>query len=132
MSAGNPEFRALFVGGASSVAGVSTFLAGAGLTWAPASAIQVGAEVLHGYADPSSIHAMMDLSVRVVPNVLLVASPGYITTETADTWTISAGLCISTADIDFRPSGPAASKKDEFNLPSLEDIMKDSSEEKNK
>jgi hypothetical protein len=129
-SIGSPAFRALFVGGVSSVAGDAMLLAGAGVTWAPASAIQLGAEVLHGYADPSSIHAMMDLSVRVISNVLLVASPGYITTDIASTWTVSAGLCISTADIDFRPAAAAAVKKGEYTLPSLEDIIKDSSEEK--
>jgi hypothetical protein len=129
MSIGSPAFRALLVGGVSSIEGDATPLAGAGLTWAPASAVQFGAEALYGYADPSSIHAMVDLSVRVISNVLLVASPGYITTETASTWTVSAGLCLSTADIDFRPA-PVTHTKDEYILPSLEDIMKDSSEEK--
>lgn len=130
MSVGSPAFRALLVGGVNSVEGDASFLAGGGMTWAPWSAVQVGAEALYGYADPTSVHAMADLSVRVISHVVLVVSPGYITTDAADTWTISAGLSLSTAAVDFRPAPAPPGKKDEFTLPSLEDIMKDSSEEK--
>ncbi len=128
-SMGGPAFRGVLLAGVNSVGGKALFLSGAGVAWAPGSGTKLSAEVLNGYYDQSSFHAALSLAARVIPHVVLLASPGYIRTSAAETWSMSVGLSVSTADVDFRPSALTARKGD-FKLPSLEDIMKESSEEK--
>lgn len=130
LSFGSNFFRGILLTGINSVEGTVLFLSGAGVIWAPGSSVQVGAEILRGYITHSSVHAAMDISVRIVPHVALFASPGYLSTQYSRTWSMSVGFSVATADIDFRPS-VAVTQRDEFKLPSLEDIMNEPSEEEN-
>lgn len=128
-SIGGPSLRGVALGGLNAVSGTTLVLAGGGVAWAPGSGTQAGAEILWGYTQQSSLHVSIDLSARVAPHVALLASPGYIRTHSTRTWTLSIGLSVGTADLDFRPTVLTA-KESEFKLPSLEDIMKEPSEEK--
>ncbi len=129
VSMGAPAFRGVILAGVNSVGGNALFLSGAGVAWAPGSGTKISFEVLNGYYDQSSFHTAVSLAARVIPHVVLLASPGYIRTSAGETWSMSVGLSVSTADVDFRPSA-LTSRKDDFKLPSLDDIMKESSEEK--
>jgi hypothetical protein len=126
---GGNGFKAIVLGGAGSVEGRTFPLAGAGAALALGSHFQIGVEAVRGYSEEQSLHASFDITARVLPHVALIANPGYIRTAAAETMTISFGIAVSTADLDFTPS-PLASSRDEFKLPSLDDIMKDPSEEK--
>jgi hypothetical protein len=129
LSFGGYALNPILLAGAAWSGGEMRALAGAGVTVAPASGIQVGAEVLKGYADGSSTHLGLDVSARVAPHVAVLVNPGYISIAGERTWALSVGIAVSTADVDFRPAAATLSK-DDFRLPSLEDIMKQSPEEK--
>lgn len=129
-SSGGYAFRPMLLAGAASVNGRVFPLIGAGASAALGHRFQAGVEVVRGYVAEQSIHAALDLTARILPYVAVIVAPGYLRTPDERTMTISVGLALSTADVDFIPAA-AISAKDEFKLPSLDDIMKDSSEEKN-
>jgi hypothetical protein len=125
---GDTTVRTTFLVGVNSRSGAENFLAGAAVIWAPAAAVQVAAEAISGYAGEGTSVAALDVSLRVLSHLVVVASPAYVTTGPMQTWTMSVGICAFTAPVDFRP-GAIVARKGDFKLPSLEDIMKDSSEE---
>jgi hypothetical protein len=129
VSFGGDELKPSVFGGVSSVDGDLSVMAGAGLAYAPWSSLRLGIEALRGYAGDRSLLAGMDAALRVAPHIVILASPGYLQTPAGRTWTVSFGIALSTLDVDFRPTAVRLNK-DEFQLPSLEDIMKEPSEEK--
>ncbi len=109
---------------------VWSFMYGGGVTFAQSHTTQYAVEVLHGYLDPGSWQFNTSASVRAFSNVSLVFSPGYISSHNRSSWMVSIGVSVSTEDIDFHPVVQEEESKDNFVLPSFEDIEKQSSEEK--
>jgi len=112
--------------GVSSTEKGSHLMAGAGMGVALGHGARLSVDAVTGYGEAWGLHMSGSLSVRVLPHVGLVGGTGYLRAAEASTWMLSAGISVSTADIDFNP-GPALRVKEEFKLPSLEDIMKEPS-----
>ena len=101
-------------------------LLGAGATVALGNRAQMGLEVMYGYLDLQSLQAAVTASARVFPNVSLHVSPGYIKTSSVSMWSVTFGVSLTTADIDFYPRVVDA-KPDEYKLPSIDEIEQESS-----
>lgn len=112
-----------FVVGLANIEHQTNPLIGAGVTFAANHSIHVGIECMHGYSGQHSTEAAASVSVRLLPNIALNASPGYLTNSTLSTWILSIGVSCSTTGIDFMHVEDER-KADEFILPSLEDIEK--------
>jgi hypothetical protein len=106
--------------GLSSVEGAAGLLLGGGVTFAAGHEAQLGAEVVYGYTGTKSVHALVNSSLRVLPNISIHVVPGYVTSEVASTWLFSVGVSFTTTDIDYHPA--RVSNDDEFVVPSIEDI----------
>jgi hypothetical protein len=96
-------------------------LVGAGVTIAAGNTSQVSLELVHGYLGRKSFMAAGTFSHRPFRNIAFHATPGYLTTPTASSWTISLGFSLATADIDFHPVYDVE-PTDEFILPSIEEL----------
>ena len=107
-----------------------SFLIGGGVTYAKSHNAQYAIEFIHGYLDPKSWQFNVSGSVRAFSNVSFTLSPGYITSRISSSWIVSLGVSVSTADIDFHPAVHEEETKENFVLPSIEEIEKQSSDEK--
>lgn len=111
--------------GVARIGDVSHVLFGGGVTIATGNSSQVGFEFVHGYMGKNSDQLVASGSMRVFPNVSFHASPGYLSTSTVSTWTISFGISCSTSDIDFHPV-LEEKRENDFILPTIEEIEKES------
>ncbi len=107
-----------------------SLLVGGGVTFAQTHSTQYGIEIIHGYLDPRSWQFNASASVKAFSNISFLLSPGYVSSRTISSWIVSVGVSVSTADIDFHPAVHEEETKDNFVLPSFEDIEKQSSDEK--
>ncbi len=117
--------------GVSRIDGQTRPLIGAGVTYAVSNETQLGLELMHGYLKKNSFQAIVSASTRLFPNVSIQIAPGFVSTSTISTWMISAGISCSTADIDFHPVTEEV-VIEEYQLPSIEDLEKQSSQENNR
>jgi hypothetical protein len=113
--------------GLSAGEGRTAVLTGAGITMAAGRSVQLGAEALYGYAGPRSAHVMLSGAVRLLSGVCLQLGGGYLATSRRGMSLLSLGLSIGTADIDFAPV--VEEKKNEFRMPTLEEMEQQSREE---
>ncbi len=104
-------------------------MVGGGLTIALGHPAQLGVEFIQGYLGRRSAQAMITGSVRIFSNVSLHVSPGYATTPALNSWIISGGISISTADIDYHQVRESTEEQDEFKLPSIEELEKQSQQD---
>ncbi|MBI5215371.1 MAG: hypothetical protein HY960_06420 [Ignavibacteriae bacterium] len=114
--------------GISRMEGKTLPLIGAGVTYAVSNETQLGLELMHGYLKKNSFQAVLSASTRLFPNISIQIAPGFVSTSTISTWMISAGISCSTADIDFHPVTEQV-VIEEYQLPSIEDLEKQSSQE---
>ena len=98
-------------------------MAGAGVTLAVSHDVQLGAEMIHGYLGRNSAQIGLSGAYRILPNISLHVTPGYMSTTSGSTMTLSLGIACTTAGIDFH-SAQAEEKKEEYIVPSFEDIEK--------
>lgn len=105
----------------------TTILGGAGVTFAASRIVQLGAEVLYGYAGSRSIHAMGSGAIRLVSGLCLQVGVGHLSTPERGTGLLSVGLSFGTADVDFAPV--VEEKRPDFRMPTLEEMEQDSREE---
>jgi len=96
-------------------------LLGAGVMISAGNAKQIGFEIIHGYLGHHSIQIASSASIRIISNVALQVSPGYLLAHSRSTWTISLGVSFSTTDIDFHPA-VEEKKGDEYILPTIEEL----------
>ncbi|TAK51074.1 MAG: hypothetical protein EPO24_16190 [Bacteroidetes bacterium] len=104
-------------------------LIGAGVTYAVSQRSQIGFEVAYGYLNSTSVQIIASGATRVFKNISVHFSPGYVSSLATSSWMLSMGISFSTTDIDFHPKTEVA-PLDEFQLPSFEEIEKQSIEEK--
>ena len=105
-------------------------MVGGGVSIAAGHNTQIGIEIMHGYWSLNSSQFTASLSYRAFPNVSLQMVPGYLSTAGISTWTISFGVSCSTVDIDFHPFVEPGDKKDEFTLPSIDELERQTQKEK--
>lgn len=110
-----------FLVGVTRIGDLTRPLVGAGMTIAAGSSSQVSVELVHGYLGRKSFMAAGTFTHRPFRNIAFHVSPGYLTTPSASTWTLSLGFSLATADIDFHPADEAL-PSDEFILPSIEEL----------
>jgi hypothetical protein len=120
--------KAIFLIGMSGETALNRVLLGSGYTVGLHHSLQLGSEFLYGYTDIPSMNFIINVSYRLFSNVSIHVSPGYLKTTSVATVVFSAGISFSTAKIDFMPV--REQKKDEFHIPSFEEIEKQSKEEK--
>lgn len=94
-------------------------LAGVAGTYPVSSSLLVSAELNRGYYGTDDYMVLMGGAVRLLPNISMQASPGYIWNGRTGGFTLLAGLCISTAAMDFLP---AVIKEEGSGIPSIEEI----------
>ncbi|HTK81356.1 MAG TPA: hypothetical protein VL633_03620 [Bacteroidota bacterium] len=116
-----------FLAGIASIEHESAPMFGAGVTVTLGHGAQAGLELIEGYLGRNSYQAIGSLAFRVLPNISLHASPGYYSTSSAASWVLTLGITCTTAGIDFKPSAEEK-KRDDFMLPSIEEIEKQSKE----
>lgn len=96
-------------------------LLGAGVTIAASQSTQIGFEIIHGYLGKNSAQLGATVSQRILSNVSMHFSPGYLSVGGVSTATAMIGISCSTADINFHPAFEQK-KGEEFILPSIEEI----------
>ncbi len=111
----------LFFGG-NQLKSIVTPMAGAGFTIALGHKAQMGLEGLWGYLEKGSAQAALTGSVRLISNISLRVSPGYLTTTSVKGWMISAGLSFSSADVDYHQVRDDDAGKDNFVLPTIDEL----------
>jgi len=118
----------LFFGG-TQLRKIVTPMAGAGFTLALGHGAQLGMEGMWGYLEKGSLQAALTGSVRIVSNISLHVTPGYLKTTSVNGWMLSAGISFSSADVDYHPVPRADETGDEFHMPSIEELEKESQKE---
>jgi hypothetical protein len=86
--------------------------------------VQIGAEYLEGYTGKHSHHTMLIANVRAFSNISLHGGPGYCSTPSVTGLLWTFGVSLNTSDIDFQPVRTVAQKQ-EYKLPSIEDLEKE-------
>lgn len=119
---GSRTLSPLLLLGLTKLDGGSHPLIGGGVAAAVSNSVQVGVEVVRGYAQESAMHYMADAAVRVLPFASIFLSTGYVVVPGISSWTLSLGFALTTVDIDFNPVMDLG-EKDEYRLPSIEEIM---------
>ena len=123
-------FRPCLFAGMTQTDGSFWPLAGAGLTVALSHSAQVAGEFVHGYLSQKSSHIMLTGSMRVFSNISVHVSPGRISDGPSKSWMVSVGLSLSSADIDYHQIVVSEVKKEDFVLPSIDELEKQSQQEK--
>jgi hypothetical protein len=98
-------------------------LVGGGVTIAAGNHAQIGLEIVHCYLGVNSSQAAASASFRLMSNISVLVSPGYLSTSSASTWTFSLGISFSTSDIDFHPAYEEK-HEEEYLIPSIEELEK--------
>ena len=101
----------------------------AGLLVSVSHSVELGGECLSGYSGIGSRDFVLSSSFRLLPFVSMQVSPGYTSVAAKSSWLVSAGLSFNTADIDFKPPIGVGNNQ-QFQLPSLEEIEKETKQEK--
>jgi hypothetical protein len=123
-------FRPTLFFGGTQLQKVVTPMGGAGFTVALGHRAQLGAEGMWGYLEKGSIQAALTGSVRIYSNISLHVTPGYIKTNSVNGLMFSAGFSLSSADVDYHQVASGDDNGDQFHMPSIDDLEKDSQKEK--
>ena len=123
-STGESGSRGLFLAGASFNHGESSVLLGAGWVRPLTHSIMLSPEAVYGYLGRKSAALILNGAVRIVSNVSLQVSPGYVYSSGAGSGVIAFGLSVSTADFDYayRPADQRTGS--EVHLPTIEELQK--------
>jgi hypothetical protein len=117
--------------GMAKINGRTNLLIGTGATLAEGNSKQFGLELVYGYLGKNSAQIVSTGAMRVFSNIGIHVSPGYLSSPSGSAWFISLGFSLSTTDIDFHRS-VEEKKEDEFILPSIEEMEKNSQSNGNK
>jgi hypothetical protein len=102
-------------------------LIGADATMALGHEAEIGVEWVSGYAGKSSNDILVSGMYRILPFASIHLSPGYTAVADKSSLMFSVGISVNTADIDFKPAEGRA--VDQFKMPSLDDIEKETKQE---
>lgn len=91
--------------------------------------LKLGSEVLYNYYGRKETQSIVTGNVRVISNINIQISSGYISSRQFSSWLYSVGISFTTADIDFSPQ--IETQKQNL-VPSFEEIEKQSSQEEQK
>jgi hypothetical protein len=117
--------------GVSRIAGRTRPLIGGGVTIASGNHMQIGFEIVHGYLSARSTQIAATAAVRVLSNIGLRVSPGYLAVGDISTASLTIGISCATVDIDFHPLHETR-RDDDFILPTIEEIERQQKEEQGK
>jgi len=123
-------FRPSFFIGGSQINNSFSPLIGGGITIALGHRAQLGGEFLQGYFGKNTNQSILTGSVRIFSNVSLHISPGYFSADSFNGWMISGGFSLFTADVDYHQVNDVSENKDDFRLPSIDELEKQMQEEK--
>lgn len=103
------------------------FLGSVGSTYSISRDYKLGLEFTYGYFGNHDYTSLLSLTSRIFSNIGLQVTGGYIAGTTVKSWTVSAGISLTTGVIDFSPR-----KEQEIRqtVPSFDDIMKSLDENK--
>ena len=118
----------LLIGAAKPQDSGGDLMTGACLVLSPGHMTQFGLEYLHGYAGRGSDDVTLNGNVRLFSNISLHAGPGYVSRPAVSGWIWTIGLSLSSSDVDFHPV--IVEQKNEYKLPSIEEIEKGTSGDK--
>jgi len=110
---------------------MSSLLLGTGWVQPLSHTLLVSPEIVYGYSGHHSTAFILNAAMRIVSNVSLQISPGYLSTDAAKTPLIAIGFSISTADFDYNER--SVEKKTGFHVPTIEELdqqIKDGEKEK--
>ncbi len=91
------------------------------------TSVMIGGELFYNYFYRDDIHESITGIVRLLPNISLQVSSGYTSSAKLKSWIITAGISVSTADLDFTPKAP---QQPQMLVPPIEEMEKLSSQEK--
>lgn len=103
------------------------FLGSVGSTYAISRDYKLGLEFTYGYFGNHDYTSLLSLTSRIFSNLGLQVTGGYISGTTVKSWTVSAGISLTTGAIDFSP------RKEQERLqtvPSFDDMLKSIEETK--
>jgi hypothetical protein len=123
------SIRANVILGAANSGGENGFLGGLNASIALSQSVKFGAEFIYGYYHKQDKQELLNITYRPISNVCLQLAPGYYQAPEASSWMVSAGITVSTADIDFMPK---PKPKETIVIPSIDDLEKQMNEEKKK
>jgi hypothetical protein len=124
------KFHPTFLLGVSWIDNSTSLLTGGGITLALGHRAQLGLELTHGYLNPNSTESVLTGSFKLLSNTSFHVSPGYISTSGVSGWMISAGISLSTSDVDYQQVSESDGNKDKFILPSIDELEKQLKKEK--
>ncbi len=104
-------------------------MAGGSLVVSASHSAQIGLEYLAGYTGKHSHHTMLVANVRAFSHISLHGGPGYWSTPNVSGLLWSLGISFNSTDIDFQPARSAELKQG-YKLPSLDEIEKETPEDK--
>ncbi len=103
------------------------FLGSIGSTYSINRNYKLGLEFTYGYFGNHDYTSLLSLTSRIFSNLGLQVTGGYIAGTTVKSWTVSAGISLTTGAIDFSP------RKEQERLqtvPSFDDMLKSIEETK--
>lgn len=105
-------------------------LLGGGMTIALSHTAQMGFEVVRGYFTMRGTDAVVTGSLRIFSNTSIHLSPGYLSDGSTKSWMLSAGISLTTVDVDYHPEKVIKDLNGEYTLPTIEDMEKQPKQEK--
>lgn len=121
MNAWTNSIQPTMLVGLTSCDGVARPLGGAGVTIATTNSMKLGAEVLYGYIGDQDVEGSISFSAKIISNIGVQASTGYLSSKSGRSWMVSLGFSFSTVEINFTPP---TKKEENFEVPSFEDVQK--------
>jgi hypothetical protein len=103
-------------------------LTGIGIMMPASNLLKLGSEVIYNYFGRKEIQGIATGNVRVISNMSIQISAGYLSSRKISSWLYSINVSFTTADIDFFPKNET---QQQDIVPSFEEIEKQSSEDKN-
>ncbi len=103
------------------------FLGSIGSTYSISRDYKLGLEFTYGYFGNHDYTGLLSLTSRIFSNLGLQVTGGYISGTSVKSWTVSAGISLTTGAIDFSPRREQEIMQ---TVPSFDDIMKSIDENK--
>lgn len=97
------------------------FLGSLGSTYSVSPNVKLGLEFTYGYFGNHDFTSLVSITYRILSNLSTQITGGYILATSLKSYTISAGLSLTTGAIDFSPRRDVEVKQI---VPSFDDIMK--------
>ncbi|MBA4312368.1 MAG: hypothetical protein C0417_07035 [Chlorobiaceae bacterium] len=121
------NFNPIIIAGAMNIDHKYLPIAAVGGTFPLSSEIKIGGEGIYNYFGMREKQGMLTGMMRILSNISVQVSGGYIHSQPMSSWIFSAGLSLATADLNLSPKPQAAPK---VIVPSFEEMEKMSMEEK--